>query len=217
MAQYRQAPAGRRDSPRRADRLARRPQARCGRPSRRYLRHHRHRRRSRPRHQFPPFARAPGLVHGDAHALHLCLLGGDLWRRRRGIRRRLVRRRADAAQADEPLRLQQASVRSRRRRPPGKGRQAAAAMGGPQVLQRVRPERVSQGRDDEPRRQALRRGESRRAGTAVQVAPRRHRRRRAETRLHLRRRRGRRDAMAARYAVGIRHFQRRDRQGAQLS
>ncbi len=36
------------------------------------------------------------------------------------------------------------------------GGKPAAAMGGPEVLQRVRAQRVSQGRDDEPRRQALR-------------------------------------------------------------
>ena len=40
------------------------------------------------------------------------------------------------------------------RRPPASRRADAAAMGRPEVLQRVRPERVPQGRDDEPRRQA---------------------------------------------------------------
>ena len=80
---------------------------------------------------------------------------------------------AAKAQADEPLRLEQAAVR------PGRGRalreegEAAAAMGGAEVLQRVRPERVSQGRDDEPRRQALRRRQGRPHRAAVQVAPRR--------------------------------------------
>ena len=44
---------------------------------------------------------------------------------------------------------------------------------GPEVLQRVRPERVPQGRDDEPRRQALRRRQGRPHRAAVQVAPRR--------------------------------------------
>ena len=55
-----------------------------------------------------------------------------------------------ALQADESLRLEQASVRSRAcgsRRAQGED---AAAMGGLQVLQRVRPERIPQGRDDEP-------------------------------------------------------------------
>ena len=44
------------------------------------------------------------------------------------------------------------------------GRQAAAAMGGAEVLQRVRPERIPQGRDDEPRRQEVRRCQGRQAG-----------------------------------------------------
>ena len=201
MAQSRQAPARRRGAARGTDRLARRPQARRRHPSRRDLRHHRHRRRSRPRHQFPPLAPAARLVHGDAHAVHLRLVGRDLWRRRRGLRRRLVAGGVAAAAADESLRLEQASVRPRGRRSLRQGREAAAAMGGPEVLQRVRPERVPQGRDDEPGRQALRRGEGRQTGAAVQVAPRRHRRRRAEARLHLRRRRGRGGALAARDAA----------------
>ena len=111
-----------------------------------------------------------------------------------------------AAQADESLRLQQASVRSGGGRSVRQGRKAPAAMGGPEILQRVRPERVSQGRDDEPRRQALRRGEKRQGRAPVQVAPRRHRRRRAEARLHLRRRRGRGDALAARHARRCRAY-----------
>ena len=80
---------------------------------------------------------------------------------------------AAEAQADESLRLEQAAVR------PGRGRalreegEAAAAMGRAEVLQRVRPERVPQGRDDEPRRQALRRRQGRPHRAAVQVASRR--------------------------------------------
>ena len=119
-------------------------------------------------------------------------------------------------QADESLRLEQASVRPRGGRARRAQGEAAAAMGGLQVLQRVRPERVPQGRDDEPRRQALRRRQGRQAGPAVQVAPRRHRRRRAAARFHLCRRRGRGGALAARDAVGVRHLQCRHRQGAQL-
>ena len=90
-----------------------------------------------------------------------------------GLRRRLVARGAAAAQADQSLRLEQASVR------PGRGRarraegEAAAAMGGAEVLQRVRAERVPQGRDDEPRRQALRRRQGRRSrcGCSSRIAP----------------------------------------------
>ena len=66
--------------------------------------------------QFPAVAAAARLVRRDAHALHLCLLRRDLWRRRARLFRRLVARRAQAAQADESLRLEQASVRSRGRR-----------------------------------------------------------------------------------------------------
>ncbi len=43
--------------------------------------------------------------------VHLRLVGGDLWRRRPGLRRRLVAGGAGQAQADEPLRLEQAPVR----------------------------------------------------------------------------------------------------------
>ena len=52
----------------------------------------------------------------DAHAVHLRLLGRDLWRRQRGLLRRLVAGGAAEAQADESLRLEQAPVRSRRGR-----------------------------------------------------------------------------------------------------
>ena len=101
-------------------------------------------------------------AHADA--VHLRLFGRDLRRRRGGLRRRLVARGAAPAQADEPLRLEQASVRSRAGRSRcAQRREAAAAMGRAEVLQRVRPERVPQGRDDEPRRQALRRCQGRQA------------------------------------------------------
>ena len=52
-------------------------------------------------------------------------------------------------------------------------RRNAAAMGRPQVLQRVRPQRIPQGRHDEPDRQALRRCQGRQVGPPVQVASRR--------------------------------------------
>ena len=104
-------------------------------------------------------------------------------------------------------------ARRRARRTQG---EAAAAMGRAEVLQRVRPERVPQGRDDEPRRQAFRRRQGRQADPPVQVASRRHRRRRAEARFHLRRRCGRGGALAAGDAGGVGHLQCRHRQGAQL-
>ena len=62
-----------------------------------------------------------------------------------GLPRRLVARRAAIAAADESLWLEQASVRSGAGRAPRQRREAAAAMGGPEILQRVRPERISQG------------------------------------------------------------------------
>ena len=46
----------------------------------------------------------------NAHALHLCLVGRDLWRRRGGFRRRCVAGCAEEAAPDEPLRLEQAVV-----------------------------------------------------------------------------------------------------------
>ncbi len=39
----------------------------------------------------------------DRHALHLCLVGGDLWRRRPGLRRRCLARLSAVAAADESL------------------------------------------------------------------------------------------------------------------
>ncbi len=67
----------------------------------------------------------------------------------------------------------------------GEGREAAAAMGGLEILQRVRPERISQGHDDERAGAALRRRE---AGRVVQLFK-SHRdgdcRRRPAARLHL--------------------------------
>ncbi len=153
--------------------LARRPQARRRHPHGRDLRHHRDRRRPGDGEQLPHLDAAAGLVHRGAGAVHLRLVGRDLRRRRRGLRRRLVAGRAAEAQADESLRLEQAIVRPGGGRALREEREAAAAMGGPEVLQRVRPERVPQGRDDEPRRQALRRRQGRPHGAAVQVASRR--------------------------------------------
>ena len=89
--------------------------------------------------------------------------------------------------------------------------QGAAAVGRAQILQRVRPERIPQRRDDEPRRQKVRRRQGRPADPAVQVAPRRHRRRRAAARLHLCGRCGRRGALASRHAVSVGHLQCRHR------
>ena len=81
-----------------------------------------------------------------------------------------------------------------------KGEEPAAAMGRARNSSTFRPERISQGRDDEPGRQGLRRRQGGQAGPAVQVAPRRHRRRRAAARLHLCRGRRRGDAVAPRDA-----------------
>jgi ADP-L-glycero-D-manno-heptose 6-epimerase len=37
-------------------------------------------------YQFSPVPQASGLMHGNAHAIHLCVLGRDLRRRCRGLR-----------------------------------------------------------------------------------------------------------------------------------
>ena len=118
--------------------------------------------------------------------------------------------------ADESLRLEQACVRSGAGRAPCQRREAAAAMGRPEILQRVRAERISQGHDGERAGARVRRGQSRKAGAAVQVAQARHRRRRPAPRLHLCRRCRGGDALAAGHAHGFGHLQCRHRQGAQL-
>ena len=117
-----------------------------------------------------------------------------------GLWRRPVHGRPEEAAADEPLRLEQASVRHGGGRARRARRTAAAAMGRAEVLQRVRPQRISQGHDDERAGAALRRHQGRAARAIVQVAPRRHRRRRPAARLHLCRRRRARDDVAARDA-----------------
>ena len=130
MAQPRQAAAGRRGAARRPCELARQPQARRRHPPGRNLRNHRDRRRPRARNQFPSLAAAARLVRGDAHTIHLCIVGRDLRRWRSRFRRRRDPVGARAAAAAQSLRLEQAPVR------PGGGgarRQAsgpAAAMGG---------------------------------------------------------------------------------------
>ncbi len=149
------------------------------------LRHHRARRGPRRRHQFPPVAASARLVRADADAVHLCVLGGDLWRRLGRLRGRRGLARAAPVAAAQSLRLEQASVRSRRHRACAPRRADAAAMGRPQILQRVRAERVPQRRDDEPDRQALPGCARRPNGAPVQVAPARHRRRRSAPRFHL--------------------------------
>ena len=101
------------------------------------------------------------------------------------------------AAADESLRLEQASVRHGGGRARRARRKAAAAMGRAEVLQRVRPQRISQGHDDERAGAALRRRQGRAPGAIVQVASRRHRRRRPAARLHLCRRCRARDDVAA--------------------
>ena len=96
------------------------------------------------------------------HAVHLCLVGGDLWRRRAGLRRRLVAR--GVCKRLRPMNLYGWSKHlfdQARGRPLSQERQAAAAMGRAEILQRVRPERISQGRHGE------------RAGQASSTTPRR--------------------------------------------
>ena len=175
MAQPAEAPARRRGCSGGPVALARWPQARRRDPSRRDLRHDRDRRRRRDGQQFPPVAAAARLVHGDAHAVHLRLFGRDLWRRRAGFSDEWS---VAALKRFKPMNLYGWSKHlfdlALADRVPAEG-ETAAAMGGLQVLQRVRPERVPQGRDDEPGREALRRRQGRQADPAVQVASRGHR------------------------------------------
>ena len=59
-----------------------------------------------------PFIYASSAAtYGDGHALHLCFVGRNLWRRRAGIFRRRDAAGAASAAADESLRLEQASIR----------------------------------------------------------------------------------------------------------
>ncbi len=94
---------------------------------------------------------------------------------------------------------------------------APAAMGGAQVLQRLRPERVPQGPDDLGGQGQARRSGRRRPGPAVPLDRARTGRWRAAARLHLDRRRGRRAALAAGHARRERAVQPRHRPGTQLS
>ena len=123
---------------------------------------------------------------------------------------------AEAAPA-QPVWLDQARLRPSRRPRHRDAAAASAAMGRAEVLQRLWPERVPQGRHDLGGQGQARRGGRRRCGAAVPLHRARPRRRRAAARLHLGRRRGRRAAVAARHAGGERAVQRRHRPGAHLS
>ena len=125
-------------------------------------------------------------------------------------------RRAGAAAAAEPVWLDQARLRPAGRAHAADAAGAAAAMGRAEVLQRLRPERISQGQDDLGREGQARRGRRRRSRPAVQVRPAGPGGRRAGARLHLGRRRGRRDALADGDAVGQRPVQPGHRQRAHL-
>ena len=80
----------------------------------------RDRRRSDPRHQLRAVAGALGPLRRARHALHLRLVGRDLWRRRRRLRRRRQPGGAGQAPAAQRLWLEQASVRPADRTPPGR-------------------------------------------------------------------------------------------------
>ena len=156
------------------------------------------------------------LVRQPRRPPGLCLLGRHLRRRLGGLRRRPDTGGAGAAAPAQPVRLDQARLRPARRARHRGPAAASAAMGRAEVLQRLWPERVPQGRHDLGGEDQARRGGRRRPGPAVPVDRARSRRRRAAARLHLGRRRGRRDAVAARHAGGERPVQRRHRPGANL-
>src|SRR6266700_1869823 len=216
MAQPRQAPACRHRSAGGACGLAQGPTTGCRHSSRRHLGDHRDRRRSRDRDQFSAVDAAARLVYGAFDAADLRVLGRDLWRRRARISRRPVDVGVENSAADESLRLEQAPVRHGGREPCGTARQAAAAMGRTEILQRVRSQRVPQGHDDERAGAPLRRHQGRPRRAVVQVASRRHCRRRPAARLHLCRRCCAGDPLAVGDTVGLRPVQHRHRDGAQL-
>jgi hypothetical protein len=83
-------------------------------------------------------AQIVGMVRAARRAADLRLVGRHLWRRRAGLRRRRRRGGAREAAPAQPVRLEQAPVRPPGRRAGGARRTDAAAMGGPQVLQRLR-------------------------------------------------------------------------------
>ena len=141
-------------------------------PSGRDLRHHRDRRRPGDGDQLPLLAASARLVHGDAArrssmprrprpmaTARRALPTTGRWRRCKQLRPMNLygwsKHLFDMAVAER--------VAQRRK--------AAAAMGRPEVLQRVRPERVPQGRDDERAGQALRRRQGgRRCGCSSRTA-----------------------------------------------
>src|SRR3954449_6967125 len=136
MAQPRQAPACRRGAACRTWGLAEGPATGGGDPSRGHFGDDRDRRGFRDRNQFSAVDAVARLVHGEFHALHLCLLGCDLWRWWAGLSRRAGLVGIEGVAADESVRLEQASVRHGGGGPRGTPRKAAAAMGRAEVLQR---------------------------------------------------------------------------------
>ena len=126
------------------------------------------------------------------------------------------RPRRSSAQADESLRLEQASVRSRVAERASKKEKLPPQWAGLKFFNVFGPNEYHKGEMMSLVWQGVRRRQGRRADPAVQVASRRHRGRRAAPRFHLCRRRGRGGALAAGDARRVRHLQCRHRQGAQL-
>ena len=192
MAQPGETSAGAAAPPRRHRRLPREPPAAGdGLPLRGHQRHDgdRWRRGLGDQCRAPPVHLA--LVRESRRSPGLCILRRHLRRRFRRLRRRPGTGGAGKAAPAQPVRLDEARLRSPRRTcrrdPPA----APAAVGRAQVLQRLWPERVPQGRHDLGGEDQARRGGRRRAGPAVPVDRARSRRRRAAARLHLGGRRGR--------------------------
>ena len=169
-----------RDRARRAPRLPPGPRRRGARglPPRRQLVHDRDRREPAGPQQLPLHHGPLALVRSRGRAADLRLVGGHLRRRLVRLRRRRRDPGAGAAQAAQRLRPQQAPRRPPHRPRAGAGRAAPAAVGRPQVLQRLRPQRVSQGRAEERGRRRLSRRRRRPPGAPLQV-PRRALRRTA--------------------------------------
>ena len=170
MAQPGETSAGAAAPPRRHRRLPREPPAAGdGLPLRGHQRHdgNRWRRGLGDQCRAPPVHLA--LVRESRRSPGLCILRRHLRRRFRRLRRRPGTGGAGKAAPAQPVRLDEARIRSPRRTcrrdPPA----APTAVGRAQVLQRLWPERIPQGRHDLGGEDQARRGGRRRAGPAVPV------------------------------------------------
>ena len=168
----------------------------------RHFDHDRDRRQFGHPQQRAPFDRSVDPLRRGRHSADLRVVGFDLRRRPIGFRRPVRRRLPFAPQAPEPLRLEQARVRSLGRAGDRDGRFRPATLGGAQILQCLRAERVSQGKPALGRRSTARTNSRARPGPPVSLGQPRISRRRPIARLRLGRRLRQRGAVGARASVG---------------